>query len=80
MRRYWTNACKTPAQSRNNAPTAKNAASRDGSMSTFPKPCSSGWIKILRLTASMRRVHPYHGENSGPGKDVRGELDTQSRN
>jgi hypothetical protein len=46
-------------------------------MSTFSKPCSSGWIKILRLCAAgMRRVHPYRGENSGPGKDVGGELDT----
>jgi hypothetical protein len=24
--------------------------------------------------------HPYRGENSEPGKNVRGELDTQSRN
>ena len=30
--------------------------------------------------AIMRRARPYRGENSGPGKDVRGELDTQSRN
>jgi hypothetical protein len=30
--------------------------------------------------AIMRRVHPYRGENSGPGKDRRGELDTQTRN
>jgi hypothetical protein len=26
--------------------------------------------------AIMRRARPYRGENSGPGKDVRGELDT----
>jgi len=26
--------------------------------------------------AIMRRACPYRGENSGPGKDVRGELDT----
>jgi hypothetical protein len=25
--------------------------------------------------AIMWRAHPYRGENSGPGKDVRGELD-----
>ena len=30
--------------------------------------------------AIMRRVYPYRGENSGPGKDDRGELDTQTRN
>jgi hypothetical protein len=23
---------------------------------------------------------PYHGENSGPGKDIVGEPDTQTRN
>src|SRR6266568_1676415 len=44
-----------PAQSRNSAPQAKNAASRDGSMSTFSKPCSSGWIKILRPCAAGAR-------------------------
>ena len=30
--------------------------------------------------AIMRRAHPYRGENSGPGKDDRGEFDTQTRN
>jgi hypothetical protein len=30
--------------------------------------------------AIMRRACPYRGENSGTGKDVRGELDTWSRN
>jgi hypothetical protein len=30
--------------------------------------------------AIMRRVHPYRGENSGPGKDIVGKLDTQTRN
>ena len=30
--------------------------------------------------AIMRRAGPYRGENSGPGKDGRGELDTQTRN
>ena len=30
--------------------------------------------------AIMRRVHPYRGENNGPGKDCVGELDTQARN
>src|SRR5271169_2115048 len=30
--------------------------------------------------AIMRRARPYRGENSGPGKDDRGELDTQTRN
>jgi hypothetical protein len=29
--------------------------------------------------AIMRRA-PYRGENSGPGKDDRGEFDTQTRN
>ena len=24
--------------------------------------------------------HPYRGDNSGPGKDDRGELDTRTRN
>jgi hypothetical protein len=28
----------------------------------------------------MRRAYPYRGENSGPGKDIVGELDTQTRN
>ncbi len=28
----------------------------------------------------MRRARPYRGENSGPGKDRYGELDTQTRN
>src|SRR5438132_14376590 len=27
--------------------------------------------------AIMRRAGPYRGENSGPGKDDRGELDTE---
>jgi hypothetical protein len=26
----------------------------------------------------MRRARPYRGENSGPGKDDRGEFDTQT--
>jgi hypothetical protein len=30
--------------------------------------------------AIMRRVYPYRGENSGPGKDIVGKLDTQTRN
>ena len=30
--------------------------------------------------AIMRRVCPYRGENSGPGKDIVGKLDTQIRN
>jgi len=30
--------------------------------------------------AIMRRACPYRRENSVPGKDVRGELDTQTRN
>jgi 8-oxo-dGTP pyrophosphatase MutT (NUDIX family) len=30
--------------------------------------------------AIMRRARPYRGENSGPGKDRCGELDTQTRN
>ena len=30
--------------------------------------------------AIMRRARPYRGENSGPGKDDRGKLDTQTRN
>ena len=30
--------------------------------------------------AIMRRAGPYRGENSGPGKDDRGELDTEARN
>ena len=30
--------------------------------------------------AIMRRAGPYRGENSGPGKDNRGELDTKTRN
>ena len=30
--------------------------------------------------AIMRRARPYRGENSGPGKDDRGELDTETRN
>src|SRR5919204_5541883 len=28
--------------------------------------------------AIMRRASPYRGENSGPGKDDRGELDTET--
>jgi len=30
--------------------------------------------------AIMRRAYPYRGENSGPGKDIVGKLDTQTRN
>jgi hypothetical protein len=30
--------------------------------------------------AIMQRAGPYRGENSGPGKDDRGELDTETRN
>src|SRR5882724_13067994 len=30
--------------------------------------------------AIMRRAGPYRGENSEPGKDDRGELDTETRN
>ena len=44
-----------PAQSRISAPQAKNAASRDGSTSTFSKPCSSGSIKIPRPCAAGAR-------------------------
>jgi hypothetical protein len=43
-----------------------------------------GPYQIFRLAfasfAIMRRAHPYPGENSGPGKDDRGELDIQTRN
>jgi hypothetical protein len=35
---------------------------------TSPKP-------IMR-----RALRPYRGENHGPGKDIRGELDIQARN
>ena len=28
----------------------------------------------------LRRAYPYRGENSGPGKDIIGKLDTQTRN
>ena len=38
------------------------------------------WLDFIFRPAIMRRGRPYRGENSGPGKDVRGELDTQSRN
>jgi hypothetical protein len=30
--------------------------------------------------AIMRRARPYRGENSGPGKERFGELDTKPRN
>ena len=30
--------------------------------------------------AIMRRARPYRGENRGPGKDDREELDIQTRN
>ena len=30
--------------------------------------------------AIMRRAYPYRGENSGPGKDIVGKLETQARN
>jgi hypothetical protein len=30
--------------------------------------------------AIMRRACPYRGENSGPGKDIVGKRDTQTRN
>jgi len=30
--------------------------------------------------AIMRRARPYRGENTGPGRDDRGELDTSTRN
>ena len=30
--------------------------------------------------AIMRRAKPYREENSGPGKDDRGELDAETRN
>ena len=36
--------------------------------------------KDVALLANMRRVRPYRGENSGPGKECCGELDTQTRN
>jgi hypothetical protein len=38
------------------------------------------WATPTSSYAIMRRVRPYRGENSGPGKDDRGELDTQIRN
>ena len=53
---------RTPArlvQSRISAPQAKNAASRDGSMSTFSKPCSSGWIRIPTPCGAGARRHPF---------------------
>ena len=34
-------------------------------------------LAVLRHHAEGK---PYRGENSGPGKDDRGELDTQTRN
>jgi hypothetical protein len=37
-------------------------------------------IHQRRLTPSCGGRAPYRGENSGPGKDSRGELDTQTRN
>jgi hypothetical protein len=37
-------------------------------------------IHQRRLTPSCGGHVPYRGENSGPGKDGRGELDTQTRN
>src|SRR5437667_3442491 len=44
---------------------------RDGACKIDP-PASSYGI--------MRRARRYRGENSGPGKDDRGELDTETRN
>ena len=36
--------------------------------------------RAFDIDAIMRRDAPYRGENSGPGKDDRGELDTETRN
>ena len=37
-------------------------------------------MMIAMLIEDMRRAYPYRGENSGPGKDIVGKLDTQTRN
>jgi hypothetical protein len=48
------------------------------------RPCRDDGVvrspDFLRAHAIMRRAGPYRGENSGPGKDDRGELDTETRN
>jgi len=41
---------------------------------------TSGEWREDRLTPSHGRARPYRGENSGPGKDDRGELDIETRN
>jgi hypothetical protein len=38
------------------------------------------WLDFIFRPAIMRRGRPYRGENSGPGKDIVGKLDTQTPN
>src|SRR5262245_4158594 len=42
--------------------------------------CASNIDPPASSYAIMRRAGPYRGENSGPGKDDREELDTETRN
>jgi hypothetical protein len=48
------------------------APKRPTAIATFEPPTSP--------YAIMRRAYPCRGENSGPGKDIVGKLDTQTRN
>ena len=47
LRRYWTNACRTCAI-KSSAPRARNAGSRDGSMSMCSKLCSGASMRTRR--------------------------------
>jgi hypothetical protein len=42
--------------------------------------CACNIDPLASSYAIMRRAGPYRGENSGPGNDNRGELDTEPRN
>ena len=68
---------------------SRHAAGRDVPAGTVALVRSSDSLRALKQRdracnidpppssyAIMRRACPYRGENSGPGKDVRGELDT----
>jgi hypothetical protein len=67
-----THAVRTAIQ-RSKAPLKENRAGQIGTAASSIDPPTASY-------AIMRRARPYRGENSGPGKDRCGELDTQTRN
>jgi hypothetical protein len=79
--------------SNNGSKTSRSTAGKDVPAGTMAVVRSPDFLRALNQRdcacnidppassyAIMRRAGPYRGENSGPGKDDRGELDTETRN